>query len=211
MIGSSPLRHMLFATAAMLAFVNPLQAAPVEGRDYTILATPQPQEGKGKIEVIEFFSWGCPHCNHFHPLISKWAAQLPSSVRFMRVPVSMGHPQWGQLVRMYYTLESMGELTRLDSAIFDAIHKEKQPLFDEATITAWVAKHGVDAAKFKEVFNSFNVSTRASHSEQMSRDYNVDGIPQIVVAGKYQVLGNNFDQILANATQVIEIAGKAAE
>jgi protein dithiol oxidoreductase (disulfide-forming) len=196
----------LFTAAMLLAC--PLQAAPVEGRDYSKLATPQTPETQGATEVIEFFSWGCPHCHHFHPLISQWAAQLPSNVKFVRVPVSMGHPQWGQLVRAYYALQATGDLGRLDTPLFDAIHNQKLRLFDEGSITAWVASQGVNAAKFTEAFNSFNVSTRSSHAEQLSRDYQVQGIPQIVVAGKYVVLGNDFNQMLVNATQVVGLATK---
>lgn len=196
----------LFTAAMLLAC--PLQAAPVEGRDYSKLTTPQMPETQGKTEVIEFFSWGCPHCHHLHPLISQWAAQLPANVKFVRIPVSMGHPQWGQLVRAYYALQATGDLERLDTPLFDAIHNQKLRLFDERSITAWAASQGVNAAKFTEAFNSFNVSTRSSHAEQLSRDYQVQGIPQIVVAGKYVVKGNDFNQMLANATQVIGLTAK---
>lgn len=200
-------RATIAAAALLLTFCLPASADPTadaaEGREYATLSPPQPPENAGKIEVIEFFSYGCPHCNNFHPLISKWAAQLPDNVTFLRVPISLGHAQWGQLVRAYYALQATGDLDRLDSALFDAIHRDRQPLFNEAAIAAWVAQHGVDAAKFTAAFNSFNVTTRASHAEQLSRDYKVDGIPKLVVAGKYVVLGSNFDQMLTNATQIV--------
>ncbi len=209
MLARSFLRRGLLALAtSTLLFAGALQAAAVEGRDYSKLATPQTPETQGKIEVLEFFSWGCPHCNHFHPLLSQWTAQLPSNVKLVRVPVSMGHPQWGQLVRAYYTLEATGDLARLDGALFDAIHKEGQRLFNEDSLARWAVSQGINEAKFRQTFNSFNVSTRAAHAEQMSRDYQVQGIPQLVVAGKYVVLGSDFNQILANATQVIELAAK---
>lgn len=196
------------AAAALFTFSLPALPDAVAGREYAPLSPPQAPETSGKTEVIEFFSYGCPHCNHFHPLISKWSAQLPSHVNFIRIPVSMGHPQWGQLVRAYYALQATGDLARLDTALFKAIHEERQQLYNEANLTAWAAQNGVDAAKFASAFNSFNVSTKASHAEQLSRDYKVDGIPRLVVAGKYIVLGSNFDQMLANATQIIS---KAAE
>jgi thiol:disulfide interchange protein DsbA len=196
------------AAVVLLTFSLPALPQAVEGREYAPLSPAQAPETTGKTEVIEFFSYGCPHCYHLHPLISQWSAQLPADVNFIRIPVSMGHAQWGQLVRAYYALQATGDLARLDTALFDAIHKERQPLFNEANLTAWAAQHGVDAAKFTAAFNSFNVSTKASHAEQLSRDYKVDGIPQIVVAGKYIVLGNNFEKMLANASQVI---GKATQ
>lgn len=201
------------AVAAVVLLSVSLPALPeaVEGREYAPLSPAQAPETAGKVEVIEFFSYGCPHCNHLHPLISKWSAQLPADVNFVRVPVSMGHPQWGQLVRAYYALQATGDLARLDSALFEAIHQEKQPLFNEATLTAWAAQHGVDAAQFTAAFNSFNVSTKSSHAEQLARDYRVDGIPKIVVAGKYVVLGNNFELMLANASQVISKATQGSQ
>jgi thiol:disulfide interchange protein DsbA len=197
----------MLATSALL-FAGTLQAAATEGREYSRLASPQTPETQDKTEVLEFFSWGCPHCYHFHPLLDEWAARLPPNVKLVRIPVSMGHPQWGQLVRAYYTLEATGDLARLDGALFDAIHKERQQLYNEDNLARWAVSQGINEAKFRQTFNSFNVSTRASHAEQMSRDYQVQGIPQLVVAGKYVVLGNDFKQMLVNATQVIELAAK---
>lgn len=204
------LKLPLAVAAASIALVAPIHAAPVEGRDYAKLAAPQPQEAQGRIEVIEFFSYGCPHCDHLHPLISKWAAQLPANVTFIRVPVSLGRPQWGQLVRAYYALQATGDLARLDTPLFDAIHRQKLPLFNQANITSWVIEQGVDADRFTAAYNSFNVSTRATHAEQLSREYQIEGIPAIYVAGRYHVLGNDYPTMLTNATQVIEMvsAGK---
>lgn len=199
---------LLAVTALALSFAVQAHAEPVEGRDYARLQSPQTPETQGKIEVLEFFSYGCPHCDHFHPLISQWAAKLPSNVAFVRVPVSMGHPQWGQLVRAYYTLQATGDLERLDNALFAAIHKEKQSLFNEANLTAWAEKNGIPAAKFKETFNSFNVTTKASHAEQLARNYRVQGIPHVVIDGRYEVLGSNYEQMLANATEVLQLAQK---
>lgn len=209
MLITSSLRRALWtlATSALL-FAGTLQAAATEGREYSKLATPQTPETRGKTEVLEFFSWGCPHCYHFHPLLDRWAAKLPANVKLVRIPVSMGHAQWGQLVRAYYTLEATGDLARLDGALFDAIHKEGLQLYNEDNLARWAASQGIDEAKFRQTFNSFNVSTRASHAEQLSRDYQVQGIPHLVVAGRYVVLGNDFNQLLANATQVIELAAR---
>ncbi len=204
----SRLRLSLVLALCTFAWAMPTHAALVEGRDYVKLAAPRPQETQGKIEVIEFFSWGCPHCDHLHPLLTKWAAKLPANVTLIRVPISLGRPQWGQLVRTYYSLQATGDLARLDTALFDAIHRQKQPLFNQANITAWVVQQGVDEAKFTAAYNSFNVSTRSQHAEQLSREYQVDGIPAIYVGGIYHALGNDFDTMLANTTQLIEMVGK---
>ena len=208
---SSMISRFVFALAATvgaLALTAAARAEPAVGRDYALVTPAQTPESQGKVEVIEFFSYGCPHCNAFNPLVTEWAKKQPANVAFVRVPVSLGRPEWGQLVRAYYALQSTGDLARLDTPLFDAIHKEHQRLFDETSLTAWAAAHGVPADKFKQAFNSFNVSTRASHAEQLSRDYSVNGVPHLVVAGKYEVLGSNFDQVLNNATQVVEMAAK---
>jgi len=198
---------LVFAVSAF-ALTAAARAEPVAGREYTLLTPAQTPETQGKVEVLEFFSYACPHCYAFHPLISEWARKLPANAVFVRVPVAFGRAEWGQLVRAYYALQATGDLARLDTALFEAIHKEHQALVNEQTLTAWAAAHGVPAEKFKQAFNSFNVSTRASHAEQLSRDYNVKGVPHLVIDGKYAVEGSNFDQMLTNATQIVEMAAK---
>ena len=175
----------------------------VEGKQYTLLSPPQTPETQGKIEVIEFFSYGCPHCYHFHPLIDAWAAKLPPNVTLVRVPVSFGRAQWGQLVRTFYTLQALGELKRLDGAFFDAIHKDQRPLFDEESITAWAASKGIDAAKFRETFESPAVTAKALHANDMSTSYQVDGVPKMVVGGKYIVQASTFQEMLENTDLVL--------
>ena len=195
---------------ALLIWALPAMSQAVEGKQYTLLNPPQTPEMPGKTEIIEFFSYGCPHCWHFHPFIDKWTAELPPNAIIVRVPVSLGRPQWGQLSRAFYALQATGDLKRLDGALFDAIHKEQQQLFNESNITAWVVAHGVDAAKFTEAFNSFAVSTKAAHAEELSRTYQVDGIPKIVVGGKYVVQGNTLEELLVNAQQVVATVAPTA-
>jgi thiol:disulfide interchange protein DsbA len=191
--------------AGFLWLALPASAAPVAGKDYKLLASPQTPDTEGKIEVIEFFSYGCPHCYDFNPLITQWAKQLPANVAFVRVPISLGRQPWGQLVRAFYALQATGDLERLDTALFDAIHKEHQALFDEASLTAWAAKHGIAADKFKSTLESFNVSTRSSHAERLARDYQVQGVPHLVIDGKYEILGQNYNELLKNASAVLEM------
>jgi thiol:disulfide interchange protein DsbA len=178
--------------------------AQVEGQEYQRIVPAQEPGTPGKIEVIEFFSYGCPHCYQMQPLITSWAAKLPSNVVLMKVPVSFGRQEWGQLSRAYYTLESLGALPRLDAALFEAIHRDKLPLFDEDHLAAWAGQHGVDANKFRSEFNSFNVTMKASRAEQMSRSYKVQGVPYITVDGKYAALGKNYEDMLKVARQLID-------
>ena len=175
----------------------------LEGADYRYIDPPQRPGTAEKIEVLEFFSYGCPHCNEFYPQVSAWAAKLPKDVVFKRVATGLARMPWTNLARMYYALESTGDLARLDAQVFHAIHEEKAPLFDEAAITDWVGKHGVNVAKFKTAFESFGVNTRINQAEDMVEAYKVEGVPSLTVDGKYLVLGDNFPQMLANADGVI--------
>jgi protein dithiol oxidoreductase (disulfide-forming) len=189
---------------AIVVLSAPLQAAElVEGRDYRTLTPAQHADGNGKIEVIEFFSYGCPHCNEFYPLVTAWAAKLPKDVVFKRVATGLGRTAWTNLAKAYYSFESTGDLQRLDAKIFHAIHEEHLPLFDEKTIVQWGSQNGVDPTKFATAFDSFGVNTKLNQAEQMVENYKIDGVPSLAVGGKYIVMGNSFEQLLANADGLI--------
>lgn len=196
------IRNSLVALALIVLSV-PALAAVTAGTDYRVIDPPQHPESGGKIEVIEFFSYGCPHCNEFYPLISAWAAKLPKDVVFKRVATGLGRTAWTNLAKTYYALEATGDLNRLDAQIFHAIHEEHQPLFDEKAISQWVGQHGVDTAKFNTAFESFGVNTKLNQAEEMVENYKIDGVPALCVDGKYLILGNSFEQLLANADGVI--------
>jgi thiol:disulfide interchange protein DsbA len=198
---------------AFLAISTSVQAGAIAGHDYAVLDVPQRQEVSG-IEVIEFFSWGCPHCYEFHPLLGRWIATLPKDAAFRRVPVSLGHPEWEALVRAYYALQTTGDLARLDSQIFEAIHNEHESLFTETSITAWVAKHGVNAAKFTEAYRSFGVNTSVGRSQDIAVNYRVSGIPTLAIGGRYTVTGDQpkmlttTTELIAKARALDKMAGK---
>jgi thiol:disulfide interchange protein DsbA len=184
------------------------QAAPVQGTDYSLITPPQASGTAGKVEVIEFFSYGCPHCYHLHPLLGQWQqAELPANAVLIRVPASLGRREWGQLVRAFYTLETLGELERLDTALFDAIHKDGQRLFDLEQLAAWAGQNGIDANKFRAQFNSPEVSAKATRAEQLARDYKINGVPTITVAGKYRALGKDYPDMLRITRELIDLAG----
>jgi thiol:disulfide interchange protein DsbA len=190
--------------AVLLCALAASAYAQVENQDYQMLAPPQTPASQDKVEVIEFFSYGCPHCYALQPHIVKWSAELPADAVFTRVPVSFGRREWGQLSRAYYALEATGNLPRLDDALFEAIHKEKRPMFDEDTLAGWAAEHGVAASKFRAAFESPAVSAKAMRAEQMSRDYKVNSVPLLVVDGKYIVLGKTHEEMLKIARQLVD-------
>lgn len=197
------IRNVLLALTLVVSSVTVFAATPTEGTEYRKIDPPQHTLSPGRIEVLEFFSYGCPHCNEFYPMVTAWAAKLPKDVVFDRVAAGLGRTAWTNLAKTYYALVSTGDMARLDAQLFHAIHEEHAPLFDEKAISEWVAKHGVDAAKFNTAFESFGVNTKANQAEDMVENYKVDGVPTLTIDGKYVVLGNNFEQILQNADAVI--------
>ncbi|MGH8131869.1 MAG: thiol:disulfide interchange protein DsbA/DsbL [Steroidobacteraceae bacterium] len=200
----------LFAGAAVLSCAG-ASAQLLEGRDYRTLTPAQPAGSSGKIEVLEFFSYGCPHCNDFYPLVSAWAEKLPKDVAFKGVAVGFGRPAWVNLARAYYALQASGDIKRLDGPLFHAIHEQHLPLFDEQTIANWVGKQGGDATRFTNAYTSFGVNNQTVQADQMVEDYRVEGIPTLAIDGKYVVISPSqaaderavFLGVLALADQVI--------
>ncbi|MDD5175125.1 MAG: thiol:disulfide interchange protein DsbA/DsbL [Sterolibacterium sp.] len=188
----------LFAFAALtLAFVNASAAELKQGRDYDLISPPQATE-KGKIEVIEFFSYMCPHCEHMDPFVNKWQKTLAKDVVFIRIPVVF-RPQWEAPAKLYYTLDVMGELDKLHAAAFTAIHRENTDLTNEAGVINWAANKGLDRKKFSDTFNSFAVQSKAQGSKQKQGAYGIPGVPAFVIAGKYRTPDNypgSFDAML---------------
>lgn len=161
-----------------------------EGRDYTLLSPPQPTE-PGKIEVIEFFSYMCPHCAHFEPVLEPWVKALPKDVAFRRVPV-VYRPQWEAPARLYYALETMNEVDRLHMAVFNAIHVDGSNLTTDDAVADWAAKKGLDRKKFTGVYNSFAVQSELQRAKQTTAAYRIDAVPSLVIAGKYRTPPENF-------------------
>lgn len=173
--------------------------APRAGTDFLVLNRPVPVDAPaGKIEVIEFFGYFCPHCNAFEPVLSAWVKQLPADVVFKRVPVAFAASAAPQQ-RLYYALEAMGLVEQLHARVFAAIHVERQNLSQVAAITDWVVKQGVDRASFTEQFNSFSVTTQATRARQLLTAYQVEGVPALGIAGRYYTdgaLARSMDRVL---------------
>jgi protein dithiol oxidoreductase (disulfide-forming) len=199
------MKRLRILAAALCVLAAPAYAQ-VQGQDYELLTPPQPTARADKVEVIEFFSYGCPHCYAMAPQIEKWAAQLPANTTFVRIPVSFGRREWGQLSRAYYALEATGDLARLDDAVFDGIHRDHKQLFSEDALAAWAAENGVEAAKFRAAFESPGVSAKALRAEQLSRDYKVNSVPHVIVDGKYIVMGKSHEDTLQIARQLVDKA-----
>lgn len=196
--------RLLLATLAATAL--PVRAAA--GPEWLPITPPQPGDSPGKIEVLEFFSWGCPHCRDFNPVAKRWMEKPHKDVVFKRVPVSFGRAAWSNLARMFYALEGIGELERLDEAVFAAIHDRRANLYTEASALAWVRQQGVDAKRFSDAFRSFSTETRVARAEQLSRAYKVDSVPLITVAGRFRVVNNAAHDQAAVFTVVDELIAR---
>jgi thiol:disulfide interchange protein DsbA len=192
----------IFALGAALTVAMPT-SAQTAGKDYTPISPAQPTEDASKIEVLEFFSYGCPHCADFNPLLQAWVAKLPGDVVFRKVPVTFGRAAWANIARLYYALKVTGDLDRLESDIFKAIHNDRINLFEEKSLLEWVAKKGVDQKKFAEAFNSFGVMSQVKRGDQMAQAYKIQGVPALAVDGKFLVGGKDFNEQLANADKLI--------
>jgi thiol:disulfide interchange protein DsbA len=138
-------------------------------------------------------------------MLSRWLGAFPKDASFKRVPVGLGHPEWEALAKAYYALQATGDVDRLDSQIFEDIHKNHVWLYDEASITAWASKHGVNVAKFTAAFRSFGVNTSAGQAEQRAEDYRVPGVPTLAIGGKYTVDGDQA-KMLTTSDQLIVMA-----
>jgi len=166
------------------------QGAPVEGTHYTKLAQPAPVSAPaGKIEVVEFFSYGCPHCYSLEPTLETWAKRLPNDVVFRRVPVGF-NALYENYQKIFYALEAMGELDKMHMKVFNAIHQQRQRLDKEADIAAFMAANGIDAAKFIEQYKSFSVQTKVRQAQQLSQSYKIEGVPAIGVQGRFVTSGS---------------------
>lgn len=182
----------LAAAGVALPFAgHPLaQQAPfVEGRDYIRLAQPAPTSTPGKIDVLEFFWYGCPHCNAFQPAIEAWSARLAGDVAFRRVPVGFSAMHETH-ARLFYALEALGELDKLHRRVFAAMHVQRRRLDKEADIAAFAAEQGLDREKFVDALRSFGVSTKARQAKALAEAYKIDGTPSMGVHGRFFTSGS---------------------
>ncbi len=184
---------------ALLVFAAAARADFTPGIDYLVLDPPQ-KTAAGKTEVIEFFSWACPHCYAFYPVLARWQSEHPG-VMVRRIPVGYGHVQWAALARAFYALQTLDSLERVDAALYEAIHRDHVVLYDEASIGAWLAEHGVDRARFHAAYGSAAVSQQVAQADKMAARYQVSLVPTLAIGGRYVVTGEH-DKMLAVADEL---------
>lgn len=176
------------------------------GKDFLTLDRPLATEaGAGKVELIEFFWYSCPHCHAFEPAFGQWVKNAPKDVVVRRIPVSF-RDDFAPQQRLFFTLEAMNLLDSLHVKVFNAVHVEKQPLNTDASILAWAQKQGVDKAKFEETYKSFGVASKLKRAVQLQNDFKVEGVPSLGIAGRYYTdgsLAGNMDRALKVAESLI--------
>ena len=176
------------------------------GKDYTLLNPAQPTSTH-KIEVLEFFFYGCSHCYHLHPLLSAWEKNMPKDVELVFVP-TVFRDSWEPMAYTYYALESMGKQAQLDDALYQAWNEDNMVLVDEDKIADFVARHGVDRTKFTAAYNSFAMQSKVARAKQMIRSYRINGTPTLVVDGKYMIEGLQPEDTIRALKDVIVMARK---
>ena len=189
------------------------QGAPVEGTNYVRLSQPVPiTVPAGKIEVIEFFWYGCPHCNAFEPTLEPWIKKLANDVTFRRVPVAF-RPAYAPHQRIYYALEALGLLDNMHRKVFYAIHSDRMQLEQRDEITRFMTKNGVDAVKFMAAFDSFSAQTKSRQANDLAAAYKIDGVPAIGIQGRFYTSGSlagSNDKALAVTDFLIQRVRKPA-
>lgn len=199
---------LLSATAGLLSPALAQAQAPRAGSDYQVLPQPLPGAEPGKVEVLEFFWYGCPHCFRFEPMLEAWKKKLPADTSFRRVPVAF-REEFVIHQRLYYALEALGRLEDLHGKVFTAMHVDKNRLNTPELVADFLAKNGVDRAKALEVMNSFSVQSKVGQARKLAEAYRIDGVPALGVNGRYWTSGSlagSLERSLAVADHLIELS-----
>jgi thiol:disulfide interchange protein DsbA len=205
----NPRRTLLAALALAPLLARAQQPRP--GSEYTVLAVEQPVEAKEKVEVTEFFWYGCPTCYKFEPLLEAWIPKLPADAQFRRVPAVFSE-RWARDASVYFAFEALGLVERLHRPFFDAIHRDKlQPEKPEA-LGEWLERQKVDRKRFDDAIKSFGVQSKVRRAAQMSGAYKLEGVPTLAVHGRYTIQieqGRSFEGMLAIAEHLIGVTRKS--
>lgn len=181
-------------------------AEPELGKDYTVLKPAQPTSSGSKIEVLEFFFYGCSHCFKLHPLLSAWEKTMPKDVELTFVP-AIFNPSWEAMARTFYALEALDQRKQLHDDLYKAWDRGVE-LIDETRATNFVVQHGVDRKKFSDAYNSFSMQSKIMRTRQMGQIYNIRGTPTLIVDGKYLITGLHPPETMQVLNALIDKARK---
>jgi thiol:disulfide interchange protein DsbA len=204
-------RRSLVVALGLAPFGAFAQARPIAGLDYTELKPPQPVETQGKIEVLEFFWYGCPHCYTLEPLLEQWIPTLPADAQFRRLP-AVFNAGWARDAGIYFAFEALGVVNKVHRPFFDAIHRDRLRTDNSQALAEWLNRNGVDSSKFDKAFSSFGVQSKVRRATQLSASYRIDGTPALAVHGRYTVSaeqGRTQKGMLATAEYLIGVVRKS--
>lgn len=182
------LHKILIGPLLLLTTVAVQAAGPLrfqEGVDYELVSPAQPTADPTKVEVIEAFWYGCPHCYRFQPYIERWLQTKPDNVDYIRLPAVLNE-SWALATQAYYTEEALGITDKIHIALFDAIHRDKRRLDTKKDLMKFFGEHGVSEDQFNNAFDSFSVESKVQRARQMTRRYGIDGTPSVIINGKYR-------------------------
>ncbi|MCK4841907.1 MAG: thiol:disulfide interchange protein DsbA/DsbL [Methylococcales bacterium] len=172
----------------LLLFLSLATVSQAEPLGYETLTPAQPTQNPDKIEIIEFFWYGCPHCYSLEPVLTKWLKTLPDNVEFIRQPAVFSS-LWGKHAKAYFVAEALGVVDKVHADLFDTIQNKKQKLTSEEELADFFVAHGVDKTKFHNTFNSFLIDAKMRQAKAMAPRYGITGVPAIIINGKYKTSG----------------------
>jgi thiol:disulfide interchange protein DsbA len=167
-----------------------------EGIDYAVIADPQPVADDGTVEVVELFWYGCPHCYDFEPYLKGWLKTKPAKVKFVRIPAIFNNPLWQLHATAFYTAEVLGIGDKIHDDLFNAIHRDGKPMRTREELADFFAKYGVSKEEFNNTFDSFTVQVKVQRAADLTRKYEITGVPSLIVNGKYRLMGATFEDNL---------------
>ena len=192
-------------SAALAPLGHADSAAPVAGKDYQLVSPALNTDSGKKIEVTEFFWYGCPHCFHLEPELNAWLKKLPKDVALRRIPAVLNQ-SWAPLAKAYYTLEVLGKLDKHDD-LFNAIHMQGMNLNDPNALFDWAAQNGINRKTFIDAYNSFDVQSKVVRANQLTRESKIGGVPAFLVDGKYStsvLMAGSEDALFKTLDSLIE-------
>lgn len=201
-------RTLIASIAAALAPATFVRAQQGAAAGYTQLQNALPVENPAKVEVAEFFWYGCIHCYNLEPLLDAWVSKLPADAYFRRIP-AVFNERWAHDAAIYYAFEALGLLGKLHRPFFEAIHKDRLKTDNPAALGEWLTKNGVDSQKFDATMKSFGVQSKTKRAAQLSSASRIDGTPALMVHGRYTISvdqGRSREGMLANAERLIPVA-----
>ena len=207
----NPTRRSLVSALALSPLASAFsEAALAQSGDYSTLPNALPVENPGKVEIAEFFWYGCIHCYNLEPLLEGWIPKLPQDVQFRRVP-AVFNERWALDASIYYAFEALGLVDKLHRPLFDAIHKDRLKTDNPAALNEWLTRQGVDPKKFDATMKSFGVQSRVKRAIQVTSASRIEGTPALMVHGRYTISaeqGRTREGLIAAAERLIPVARK---